>query len=219
LNQGEQINTESGSMLGMTTGMDIKTRMNRSYDKKANIVVRFFSALWGFFVAMMRKIFGGESFFINTYTAKQDNSELILAPSVIGDIVHFPMSGQKMIIQASSFLASSPDVSLKLKWGGLRTLFGGEGLVMLQAAGQGDLFINSYGGVVPIDIQGAYIVDTGHVVAFEDSLSFKIKRVGGWKSTLFSGEGLVCHFSGTGKLFIQTRQLGSLVSWLSPMLH
>jgi len=95
---------------------------------------------------------------------------------------------------------------------------GGEGLFLLSATGAGDLFINAYGGIREIDLNGSFIVDTGHIVAFEDSLTFNVKKVGSWKSTLFSGEGLVCEFSGKGKLWIQTRNLSALVAWLRPML-
>ena len=44
------------------------------------------------------------------------------------------------------------------------------------------------------------------------------KRVGGWKSTLLSGEGLVLEFTGTGTLWVQTRSLSSFLSWITPVL-
>ena len=109
-------------------------------------------------------------------------------------------------------------MDLKLKFGGLKTLLGGEGLFLLRASGTGNLFINAYGGIRELDLAGPFIVDTGHIVAFEESLSFNVKKVGGWKSTLLSGEGLVCEFNGKGKLWIQTRNVGAMVSWLRPML-
>ena len=72
--------------------------------------------------------------------------------------------------------------------------------------------INSYGAIEKIEVTGNYIVDTGHVVGWQGDLTYKIRRAGGWKSTLLSGEGLVLEFSGTGTLWIQTRNLSSLVS-------
>lgn len=122
------------------------------------------------------------------------------------------------MIQASSFLASHPGLNVKLKFGGLKSLFGGEGLFLMRAEGQGDLFINAYGGIRELDLNGPFIVDTGHIVAFEESLTFDVKKVGGWKSTILSGEGLVCEFNGKGKLWMQTRNVGGLVGWLRPML-
>ncbi len=64
-----------------------------------------------------------------------------------------------------------------------------------------------------MDIAGEYIVDTGHIVAFDPTLTFKIERVGGLKSLFLSGEGLVCRFSGQGRLYIQTRNQNSFTAW------
>jgi uncharacterized protein (TIGR00266 family) len=210
---GESIDVESGSMVAMTHGMKIKTMLNGNASG-------FFGKIWNLFVAMMRKFLGGETMMINRYSPPEgQQGQIYVAPSLTGDIIqHKIQPGQTVIIQASSYLASIGDVQVKMKWGGLRALFGGEGLFLLQATGNGELWVNSYGAIYEIDVDGSYIVDTGHIVCFEDSLEFKIKRVGGWKSTLFSGEGLVCEFKGKGKLWIQTRNLGQLVSWLSPML-
>jgi len=209
----ESIDVEAGSMVAMTHGMKVKTMLNGNSSG-------FFGKIWNFFVALMRKLLGGETMMINHYTPPEGQSgQIYVAPSLTGDIIQHKIEpGQKIIIQASSFLASVGDVKVKMKWGGFKSLFGGEGVFLLQAEGNGEVWVNSFGAIYEIDVQGSYIVDTGHIVAFQDSLDFKIRKVGGWKSTLFSGEGLVCEFHGNGKLWIQTRNLGQLVSWLTPML-
>ena len=69
-----------------------------------------------------------------------------------------------------------------------------------------------------VEVDGAYVVDTGHVVAFEGKLRYNLKRVGGWKSTFLSGEGLVLEFNGKGTVWLQTRNLGTLIGWISPLL-
>lgn len=63
-----------------------------------------------------------------------------------------------------------------------------------------------------------YRVDTGHLVAFSEGMGFQIQKVGGLKSTLFSGEGLVVEMAGPGRLLLQTRSGDALVSWLAPQL-
>lgn len=213
LQPGESIDVEAGSMVAMTHGMKIKTMFNGNASG-------FFGKIWNFFVALSRKIFGGETMMINRYSPPEGQvGQVYVAPALTGDIIqHRVQPGRDIIIQGSSFLASVGNVKIKLKWGGLRSLFGGEGLVLLRATGDGELWVNSYGAIYEIDVNGSYIVDTGHIVAFENSLNYKIKRVGGWKSTFFSGEGLVMRFEGQGKLWIQTRNLGQLVHWLTPML-
>ena len=101
----------------------------------------------------------------------------------------------------------------------MRGLFGGEGLFFLECSGNGELFINSYGGIIEIPCNGRYIVDTGHIVAFDAVLNFKIKTPGGGVlGFLGSGEGLVMEFQGQGTIYMQSRNVSALVGWVSPML-
>ena len=86
------------------------------------------------------------------------------------------------------------------------------------ASGTGDLFFNSFGGIIEKQINGEFIVDTGHVVAFDPSLDYKITGMGSFKSTMLSGEGLVMRFTGNGKLYLQTRNVSSIASWRTPRL-
>jgi uncharacterized protein (TIGR00266 family) len=201
LDKSDSVRTEAGSMVAMSDGMEIKTK-----------------AYGGFFKALIRKLLGGESVFMNTYTPGGTEGELVLSPKIPGEVRHVDMSGDEFILQSSAYLASDPDIGLKTKYGGLKSMLSGEGLFLLAAKGKGNLWFNAYGNITEIEVDGKYTVDTGHIVGFEPGLKFKVKRVGGLKSTLFSGEGFVAEFSGKGKLYIQSRTLGSLVGWLTPML-
>ena len=207
LSPREQILVEGGSMVSMSADTAIDTHLNATGGMLKSIAV-----------ALGRKLLGGETMFVNTFTAGPQGGQIMIAPAMNGDIVHFPLRGGNLLIQASSFLAGGPGVNIALKLGGIKTLLGGEGLFLLEATGQGDLFINSYGAIRELDLTGPFIVDTGHIVAFEPTLTFNVKKVGNWKSTLLSGEGLVCEFQGRGKLWLQTRSLSALAAWLRPML-
>lgn len=94
--------------------------------------------------------------------------------------------------------------------------FSGENLFLIKVSGTGDLWFNSYGGIMAIDVKDAYVVDTGHIVAFTEGLDYRVSKVGGYKSLFFSGEGFVCRFSGEGKVWIQTRKIYPLLSFLRP---
>jgi uncharacterized protein (TIGR00266 family) len=202
LNPGEAVRTESGAMVGMSTNLDIQTK-----------------AYGGFIKALLRKLLGGESIFQNTYTPKDGKGTIYVSPTLPGEIRHYALDGSKpFILQSSSFLACSPDVSMKTKYGGLKSMMSGEGLFLLEIGGKGDLWFNAYGNIVEVEVDGEYIVDTGHIVAFETGLNFKVRKVGGLKSTLLSGEGFVAAFKGKGKLYIQSRTVSSLLGWISPML-
>ena len=89
---------------------------------------------------------------------------------------------------------------------------------MLRASGSGPVAFNSFGGIREVAVDGPYVVDTGHIVAFEDSLQFKVGKFGGWMSFFLGGEGLICTFSGKGTLWIQTRNPNEFGRTLGPLL-
>ena len=204
LDEGETIRTESGSMVGMSPDLVMET-----------------AASGGLLKSLSRSLFGGESFFLNTYTAKQQGDSVALAPPLPGDIAVIDVEdGQELLVQSGSFLASSADVQVDTKWSGAKTFFGGEGLIMLRVSGQGKLIISSYGAIHAIELaEGqSYVIDTGHLVSFDANMSYQVKKVAGWKSTLFSGEGLVAELAGPGRLTLQSRSQDSFLSWLIPKL-
>jgi uncharacterized protein (TIGR00266 family) len=212
LEPGDELQAEAGAMVRQDTFIQMTTHLNAG--KKSGL----FGKLWAILIALVRKFAGGETMFVNRFSSAQ-KGELVLAPSLSGHIIHHELSaGKRLFVQTGSYLASTGEVDTKVRFGGLRSLFGGEGLVLLECTGNGHLWVNSYGGVIPIQVNGAFTVDTGHIVAFDGSLDFKVKSIGGFKSFLFSGEGLVCQFSGQGTLYVQSRNLNALVSWLSPLL-
>jgi len=123
-------------------------------------------------------------------------------------------------VQSGSYLAGGTDLDVDTEFGGGRTFFGGEGLFLLRASGTGPLFLSSYGVIHAVEVadERPFVVDTGHIVAFEESLDFSVRRVGGLRSTLASGEGLVCEFEGSGTVWLQSRSADALVAWLAPQM-
>ena len=142
-----------------------------------------------------------------------------VAPTMSGSIQYRRMQGETITLSTGAYVASCGPLDMKMKFGGLKSLLAKEGAFFLQISGHGDLWFNSYGGVTPIDVNGSYIVDNGHLVGFEGNLTYTIRSAGGGAmGFLASGEGLVCEFNGQGRVYIQSRNLGSLVGWLSPLL-
>ena len=203
LEPNETIVVEAGAMVSMSPGLTVET-----------------GARGGLLSAFKRSILGGESFFMNTYRAAGKGGQITLAPPLPGDIVVREMGGETFMVQSGSFIASSVGIEIDTKWGGARTFFASEGLIMLRASGRGTLLMSSYGAIHEIDLAAGqqYIVDTGHLVAFTEGMSFNVRRIGGLKSTLFSGEGLVVELEGPGKVFMQTRSQDAFLSWLIPRL-
>jgi len=203
LDKGETIQTDGGAMVGMSPTLKLET-----------------AAKGGFFKSLGRSVFGGESFFLNTYTASKQDDSVALAPPLPGDIAVIDMHGEELLVQSGSYLGSSKGVQVDTKWTGAKTFFGSEGLIMLRISGTGTLIVSSYGAIHPIELAAgqSYVIDTGHLVTFEQHMKYEVKKVAGWKSTLFSGEGLVAELTGPGKLTLQSRSQDSFLSWLIPHL-
>jgi len=203
LDAKESIQVEAGSMVGMSPELALKTE-----------------AKGGFFKSISRSVLGGESFFLNTYTAKNEGDTIALAPPLPGDVAVIEMTGQSLLVHSGSYLASSTGITVDTKWSGAKTFFGSEGLIMLRIHGSGTLIVSSYGAIHPMTLAAGeqYVIDTGHLVTFEEHMTFSVKKVAGWKSTLFSGEGLVAELTGPGELTLQSRSQDSFLSWLIPKL-
>lgn len=165
----------------------------------------------------LSRLLTSESLFINEFCAEHAAGEIGIAPAAPGDLVHVFLDNQVIYLQNSAFVASQASVQVESQWQGLvRGFFSGESLFLIRCSGLGDLWFNSFGGIIELDIDGDYVVDTGNIVAFTEGLDYRITKVGGYKSLFFSGEGLVCRFSGRGKVWIQTRTIPAFATWLNP---
>lgn len=212
LGAGDAFDAEAGAMVTRTDAVGMTVRLNASRRSGA------LGKIGAFFIALLRRFVGGETFFINQFSTSS-GGEVTLAPKLAGAIAQRSLRGDRLLMQAGSYLASSGDIDLRLRWGGLRALLSREGLFFIEASGNGDLFFSSYGGIEAVPVKGSYIVDTGHMVAFEGSLDFRIRAAGGGALGLFaSGEGLVCEFTGEGTVYVQSRNISALVSWITPYL-
>lgn len=203
LERGEKIRAEAGAMVAMGPSIELQAKASGK-------------GLLGTLAAAV----GGEALFGSLFTAREAD-ELLLAPSVPGDIVHLRLNGETLLAQGGSYLAGSDDLELSTQ-GSLRGMIGGEGLFLSKISGTGDLFLTAYGAVIEKTLAPgeSYIVDSGHIVAFEASVSYQLRTAAkGLFSTFASGEGLVAEYRGPGRLWIQTRNLKALAGILSPLLQ
>jgi uncharacterized protein (TIGR00266 family) len=203
LDGGEQIRVEAGAMVSMSPDVTLETK-----------------ATGGLLKSLGRALLGGESFFQNTYKAPAGGGEVTVAPPLPGDLFTLDLRGESLMVQSGSYVASEMGIELDTKWGGAKTFFASEGLIMLRASGSGKLLLSSYGAIHEFDLKAGQTqtFDTGHLVAFSDGMGFKVRRIGGIKSTLFSGEGLVVDLTGPGRVLMQTRSTDAFLSWLIPQL-
>ena len=203
LDPGEDIVVEGGAMVAMSTDLELQTK-----------------ARGGFLKSLGRATFGGESFFLNTYSASASGGMVYLAPALPGDMQVMELVGETLMVQSGGYIASTPSLEVDTKWSGAKTFFASEGLVMLKVHGTGTLIISAYGALEELVLGPGekFTVDTGHLVTFTEGMGFDVRKVGNWKSTFLSGEGLVVDLTGPGKATLQTRSEDALISWLVPKL-
>ena len=208
LEGGETCTAEGGAMIAMSADMGVETRISTPGSGARGKLKGFARTL------------AGEGIFMNHYTAAASGGELYLSAGLPGDMETLDLDGRTAWkVQNGSFVACSADVDLKINWGGIRNLFSGENLVWLTVSGSGRLVISAFGALYPVDVDGEYIVDTGNIVAFEETLDFSLSKAGGsWVSSFLGGEGLVCRFRGAGRLWCQTHADKTFGARLTPYL-
>ena len=204
LDSNETIRVEAGSMVAMSAGVTLETK-----------------AAGGLLASLKRSVLGGESFFVNTYQAPPSGGEIMLAPPLPGDLAVIDLKGESLLVQSGDYVASSQGIEVDTKFGGAKTFFASEGLFLLKCSGTGMLILSSYGAIHERMLTPGekFTVDTGHLVAFPEGIGFVVRAVGGLKSTLFSGEGLVVDLTGPGKVLMQTRSTDAFLTWLTPQVE
>jgi uncharacterized protein (TIGR00266 family) len=197
----EHVKVEPGAMVGYSDGVSVETKAE------------------GGLMGGLKRMVAGESFFQNTYTAPGNGGELVLAPALPGDMIVLDIAGEFML-QSGAYVASESNVFMDAKWGGSKGFFGSGSMVLLKVSGQGKLLAGCYGAIEERILQPGqrYTIDTGHIVGFEASVGFNVRRVGGWKSTILSGEGLVVELTGPGRVLMQTRSEEAFLGWLLPKI-
>lgn len=198
----ETITAESDAMASMAADLDMKAKLNG-----------------GFFPAILKRFLGKESLFVNEFTnPTSEVKRLTLVQKTPGDIRQMELKGSTICLQPGAYIASTPGVNLGIRWAGIASLVAREGLFKLVVSGTGTLWYGAYGGLVDQQVKGEYIVDTGHLVAYEPQLKLKMQLAGGIFSSLLGGEGLVTRIEGTGNIVLQTRSLSGLAGWLNPKI-
>ncbi len=202
LQPGQPIKAEGGRMSYMDGTISMETKSG------------------GFFKGLKRSM-SGESFFQNVFIGP---GTIVFAPNLPGDIIPLDiMAGRGWIIQQDGYIASSPNVEVSSKWGGLKSIFGGEGGMLTHLStqqGQGIAFIGGYGSIIKHDIAPGqeFIVDTGIFFATEETTQYELVKLGKMKSFLFGGEGLVFKFHGPATVYTQSRAQQALVNYIMGFL-
>ena len=188
---GEELVAEAGCMIAMSGHMNASTTLRQGKG--------------GGILGGLKRMVTGESLFLSVFRSPSAGSEIFLAPKLLGDILAYQVTSTGLVVQATSYLASESDVDIDLGFQGFKSFFSGESIFWLDISGRGLVLLAAFGAIYEVPVDGEYIVDTGHIVAFEKSLTFTIGKPGSsWIGAFLGGEGLICRFKGKGRLFCQT---------------
>ncbi len=204
LEANEQMITQRGGMAWMSPNMQMDTTSNGGFGKAFG------------------RMFSGDSFFQNVYTAQGGNGLIAFASSFPGEIIPFEVGpGQEYILQKRAFLASEAGVNLSVHFHKkvASGLFGGEGFILQRVSGRGIVFAEFDGSVVEYELKPGQkiVVDTGNVAAMSASCQIDIQTVPGLKNMMFGGEGLFnTVITGPGHVWLQTMPISSVANALRP---
>lgn len=195
LSPGDRLLAEADAMASMSAGIRVQHRWNG--DPVAAIAGR---------------IFGGETLFINEFTT-DTGGELVLTQPAPGDIEHVLLRGQTLFLQPGAFLACEPGVRLRVGLASLGSFLGGQGLFRLSVSGHGQVWFGAYGGIFMRDITDSVVIDAGHLVAYEPTVTLRVGLAAGPITSVVSGEGIVTRLEGPGRVYMQTRSVRALAAW------
>ena len=200
----ESITAEAGAMASMDGAIAMDTRFSG-----------------GLFPALLKTFFGGETLFVNTFSNPTDRPlQVVLTQPSVGDIIRLELKpNQEICFQPGAYISHMGNVKMDVQWAGFKSWIAGEGLFKLKLRGPGLVFFGAYGGITERRVQGDFIVDTGHLVAYSPTVKMNLKLAGGLVGSLTSGEGLVNRLTGEGKIYLQSRSVDGLVGFLSGKLR
>jgi uncharacterized protein (TIGR00266 family) len=194
--KGESLYSDGGSLIALEGDFKVETT---TYQKNKGGIIQG-----------LKRLVAGQSFFLNHYTAlppstNHTHSTIYLAPTLPGDVEVISLNQMAIIAEAGSFLAASSQISINVGWQGFKNFFSGESLFWLEMRGEGAVTVGAFGAIYCVEVDGEFFIDTGHIVAFEESLNFSLSKAGSsWLQSYLGGEGFVCHFKGRGKVWCQT---------------
>jgi uncharacterized protein (TIGR00266 family) len=213
LERGEVVHAESNAMVSMDATLDLKAQMQG-----------------GLLSALGRKFANGESFFNQHIEAKRGKGEILLAPLQPGDVEILEVGEVQYLLNDGAFLASETTVDLKVKMQGLgKAFFGGTGgFFVMQTAGKGKLAVAGFGSIFGLSVtsDNDVVIDNQHVIAWDSRLKYDISMstskskglLGNLVNSVVSGEGLVTRFSGQGKVYVSSRNIGNFISHIGTKL-
>ncbi len=204
LASGESMKTESGSMVWMSSNMQMSTNAGGGVGKAFG------------------RLFSGEKMFQNVYTAQGGTGSIAFGASFPGEVRAIEITpSHPIVVQKTGFLAAEMGVELSVHFNHRASggFFGGEGFIMQKLSGNGIAFVELDGSIVEYELGAGeqMIVDTGNLAMCDATVEIEAKTIKGVKNVLFGGEGLFnTVVTGPGRIWLQTMPISSFAQALQP---
>lgn len=192
---------EAGSMVALSSGMEAHAELTG-----------------GLAASILRRYLVNEPLFFARYQAHIENAWVAVSPRFPGDVHAIELhDGEELHVEAGALLAHSQGINSGVRFAGTQSILMREGAIVVGLSGEGTAVLGVYGAFQQFRLgEGEQlIVDTGHLVAWSPTLSFKVGPLTGPLSAQFTGEGMVAELTGPGQVLISTRSPQSFRGWLS----
>ncbi|MFW5941976.1 MAG: TIGR00266 family protein [Chloroflexota bacterium] len=203
LDPQETVIAEAGAMMYMDHGIGFETKMGDGSNPNEGLLGKLGS--------VAKRAITGESLFMTHFTNNgQGKKHVAFGAPYPGKVMAIDLdeANGELLCQKDAFLAAALGTQISIAFNKrLGTgLFGGEGFILQKLRGDGMVFIHAGGHIVEKRLEGGkLLVDTGCLVAFENTIDYNIERAGNLKSMLFGGEGLfLATLQGTGRVWLQS---------------
>lgn len=206
LDPDETVVAEAGALMFMDYPIEMETIFGDGSEKSNG------SGFMGKLMGAGKRMMTGESLFMTAFTNKGKGKRCAyFAAPYPGEIVPLNLAehGEKIICQKDAFLCCAKGIGIGIEFQKKIGVgfFGGEGFIMQKIEGDGMAFIHACGTIVEKELQAGekFKVDTGCLVALEQTVGYDIEMVRGIKSAFFGGEGLFfATVTGPGKVWLQS---------------
>ena len=217
LKQGEKIYCESDAMVMMETALDLRGRMTG-----------------GIGSAIMRRFANGESFFQQHIEAVRGDGDCLLSPMLPGAIEVVDVGARQYLLNDGAFVAATSGTEMKVRTQNIgNALFAQSGgFFVMETSGTGQVVVSGFGSMFQLDVAAGkdVVIDNSHVVCWDSTLHYEISvttgaagggggGIGGFLGNIVnsvtSGEGIVLRFSGSGKVYVCSRNRDAFLKWVA----
>ncbi len=213
LTKGDRIYCESDAMVMMETTLDLKGSMNGGIGR-----------------ALLRSFANGESFFQQEIEAVRGDGDCLLSPVLPGALEIIDVGSQQYLLNDGAFVAATSGTQMKVRTQSLgNALFAQSGgFFVMETSGTGQVVVSGFGSLFQLEVSPGkdMIIDNSHVVCWDSTLRYEISvttgnsgsglggMLGNFVNSFKSGEGIVLRFSGSGKIYVCSRNRDAFVEWM-----